>query len=97
MFTACEALFPSADIAVMSAAVADFTSVNIADEKIKKQSGNLELSLVKTKDILQYLGSKKTKDQYIVGFALETNNEKENALKKTPIEKCRLHCTEFFA
>ncbi|MES2373798.1 MAG: bifunctional phosphopantothenoylcysteine decarboxylase/phosphopantothenate--cysteine ligase CoaBC [Bacteroidota bacterium] len=81
MFNACDAAFPSADITVMSAAVADFTSVNIADEKIKK-SGNLELSLVKTKDILQYLGSKKTKDQYLVGFALETNNEKENALKK---------------
>lgn len=82
MFTACETVFSSMDIAVMSAAVADFTAVNIADEKIKKQSGNLELSLVKTKDILQYLGSKKTKDQYLVGFALETNNEKENALKK---------------
>jgi phosphopantothenoylcysteine decarboxylase/phosphopantothenate--cysteine ligase len=82
MFTACEAAFSSTDIAVMSAAVADFTSADIADEKIKKQSGNLELSLIKTKDILQYLGSKKTKDQYLVGFALETNNEKENALKK---------------
>lgn len=82
MFTACETIFPSVDIAVMSAAVADFTSVNIAGEKIKKQSGNLELSLVKTKDILQYLGTRKTKDQYVVGFALETDHEKENALKK---------------
>ncbi|MEO8171722.1 MAG: bifunctional phosphopantothenoylcysteine decarboxylase/phosphopantothenate--cysteine ligase CoaBC [Sediminibacterium sp.] len=82
MFTACDTLFPSVDIAVMSAAVADFTSVNIADEKIKKQSGNLELSLTKTKDILQHLGTQKTRQQYIAGFALETNNEKENALKK---------------
>ncbi|MDB5209569.1 MAG: coaBC [Sediminibacterium sp.] len=82
MFRACEATFPSVDIAIMSAAVADFTPVNVANEKIKKQSGNLELSFEKTKDILQYIGSKKTKSQYIVGFALETNNEKENALKK---------------
>ncbi|MEO7530696.1 MAG: bifunctional phosphopantothenoylcysteine decarboxylase/phosphopantothenate--cysteine ligase CoaBC [Sediminibacterium sp.] len=82
MFTACEAIFPSMDIAVMSAAVADYSPKNIASEKIKKQSGNLELSLEKTKDILQYIGSKKTKDQYVVGFALETNNEKENALNK---------------
>jgi phosphopantothenoylcysteine decarboxylase/phosphopantothenate--cysteine ligase len=49
MFMHAKLHFPSADIAVMSAAVADFTSVNIADEKIKKQSGNLELSLVKQK------------------------------------------------
>ncbi|MES2332340.1 MAG: bifunctional phosphopantothenoylcysteine decarboxylase/phosphopantothenate--cysteine ligase CoaBC [Bacteroidota bacterium] len=82
MFRACEATFPSVDIAVMSAAVADFTPVSVANEKIKKQSGNLELSFEKTKDILQHIGSKKTKGQYIVGFALETNNEKENALKK---------------
>jgi phosphopantothenoylcysteine decarboxylase/phosphopantothenate--cysteine ligase len=82
MFTACIASFPSVDIAVMSAAVADFTPAKAADEKIKKQSGNLELSLVQTKDILEDLGSKKTKQQYLVGFALETNNEKENALKK---------------
>jgi phosphopantothenoylcysteine decarboxylase/phosphopantothenate--cysteine ligase len=82
MFTACTALFPSVDIAVMSAAVADFTPANPAVEKIKKQSGNLELPLVQTKDILKALGAGKIKNQYLVGFALETNNEKENALKK---------------
>jgi len=82
MFTACETVFPSVDIAVMSAAVADYSPVNIAGEKIKKQSGNLELSLAKTKDILQTIGSRKKKNQYLVGFALETNNEKENALEK---------------
>ncbi len=82
MFTACESAFSSVDIAVMSAAVADYSPATTAIEKIKKQSGNLELSLVPTKDILQYIGSKKRKGQYVVGFALETNNEKENALKK---------------
>jgi phosphopantothenoylcysteine decarboxylase/phosphopantothenate--cysteine ligase len=82
MFTACETLFPSMDIAVMSAAVADYSPATAASEKIKKQSGNLELSLTRTKDILQYIGSQKKQGQYVAGFALETNNEKKNALKK---------------
>ena len=82
MFTTCETIFASMDIAVMSAAVADYTPMKVSDEKIKKQSGNFELLLTQTKDILQYIGSKKNKGQYIVGFALETQNEKANALKK---------------
>ncbi len=82
MLTACETVFPSVDIAVMSAAVADYSPVTVAGEKIKKQSGNLELLLAKTKDILQTLGSRKKKNQYLAGFALETNNEKENAKEK---------------
>ena len=82
MFAACEQLFPMVDIAIMSAAVADYTPIDIANEKIKKQSGNLELSLTQTKDILRYVGTQKKDHQYIVGFALETRNEKENALKK---------------
>jgi len=82
MFTACEAAFQTMDITIMSAAVADYTPVSVANEKIKKQSGDLQLSLIKTKDILQYLGQQKRADQFIAGFALETNNEKENALAK---------------
>lgn len=82
MFGVCDALFGSVQIAVMAAAVADFTPAHRADEKIKKQSGNLELSLVQTQDILKTLGAKKQKGQYVVGFALETSNEKANALKK---------------
>lgn len=82
MLTACETAFKGASIAVMSAAVADYAPVNIAGEKIKKQSGNLELLLAPTTDILKTVGAKKTKDQYVVGFALETENEKANALKK---------------
>jgi phosphopantothenoylcysteine decarboxylase/phosphopantothenate--cysteine ligase len=82
MFTACKAVFPSVDIAVMSAAVADYTPEQASTEKIKKQSGNLALALVPTKDILHYLGSQKKSGQYLVGFALETQNEKENAKKK---------------
>jgi len=82
MFTACEALFPSMDIAVMAAAVADYTPEKVSNEKIKKETSNFELSLTKTKDILKYIGTQKKKGQFVVGFALETNNEKENALAK---------------
>lgn len=82
MFTACEALFPSMDIAVMAAAVADYTPEEVSNEKIKKETSNFALSLTKTKDILKYIGTQKKKGQFVVGFALETNNEKENALAK---------------
>jgi phosphopantothenoylcysteine decarboxylase/phosphopantothenate--cysteine ligase len=82
MYTACEKEFSSMDIAVMSAAVADFRPMETAKEKIKKKTDTLELHLTKTKDILFYLGSQKKKGQYLVGFALETENEKENALTK---------------
>nr|MCU0321703.1 bifunctional phosphopantothenoylcysteine decarboxylase/phosphopantothenate--cysteine ligase CoaBC [Chitinophagaceae bacterium] len=82
MFDACLKEFKKADIAIMSAAVADYTPVEVATQKIKKKSDNLTLQLTKTKDILAHLGSIKKKQQYLVGFALETNNEEQNALQK---------------
>lgn len=82
MFMACENFFPTTEIAIMSAAVADYTPVNVAHEKIKKTDSELSVVLTKTKDILKILGERKLKNQVLVGFALETNNEKENALKK---------------
>lgn len=82
MYTATNELFTTADIAVMAAAVADYTPVTRAVEKIKKKEDGLALELTKTKDILKSLGEKKTKKQVLVGFALETNNEKEYALEK---------------
>ena len=82
MFNACEKIFPATDIAIMSAAVADYTPVQIAKEKIKKTENDFAVQLTKTKDILKTLGGLKTKDQILVGFALETNNEKEHALQK---------------
>lgn len=82
MFNACEKVFPASDIAVMSAAVADYTPAITAKEKIKKTENDFSVQLTKTKDILKHLGGLKTKDQLLVGFALETNNERENALKK---------------
>jgi phosphopantothenoylcysteine decarboxylase / phosphopantothenate---cysteine ligase len=70
------------DIAVMAAAVADYTPSSVSETKIKKTEGDLELSLKKTKDILKTLGASKKESQVLVGFALETDNEQENAAKK---------------
>jgi phosphopantothenoylcysteine decarboxylase / phosphopantothenate---cysteine ligase len=82
MMEACDAVFAVSDIAVMSAAVADYTPVTTASQKIKKKEESLVVELTKTPDILKNLGKKKRKDQVLVGFALETNNEKEYALEK---------------
>ena len=82
MFDACTGVFENVDYAVMSAAVADYTPVTVAENKIKKEDDNLLLQLKKTKDVLKSLGEIKRKDQLLVGFALETNNEEANARKK---------------
>jgi phosphopantothenoylcysteine decarboxylase / phosphopantothenate---cysteine ligase len=70
------------DIAVLAAAVADYTPVEVAHEKIKKADGIFDIQLQKTKDILRELGKIKKEKQILVGFALETNNEKEYAQQK---------------
>ena len=82
MFQQCIHLFSKTDVAVMSAAVADYTPVSKAPEKIKKSEDSFRIELTKTKDILKSLGELKHNGQLLVGFALETNNEKENALQK---------------
>lgn len=81
MYNAVHQHFSTVDIAILSAAVADFTPKEVALKKIKKKTDTLTLELTKTKDILASLGKIKTK-QYLVGFALETNNELENAKGK---------------
>lgn len=82
MYNACHKLFEKTDLAIMAAAVADYTPVTKAEQKIKKNDSNLNLELTKTKDILKSLGEKKKEGQILVGFALETVNEKEYALEK---------------
>ena len=82
MYNACVSLFPQMDIAIMSAAVADYTPVSMSPEKIKKSEDVFTIDLKRTKDILQQLGAIKKEGQLLVGFALETNNEREFALKK---------------
>lgn len=74
--------FSGSDIAIMSAAVADYTPVTTATEKIKKKEDSLTLELKKTADILKTLGQQKKNGQVLVGFALETQDEQNNALKK---------------
>ncbi len=82
MYQACHKIFDSVDIAIMAAAVADYTPATKAEQKIKKNEAELNLELTKTKDILKSLGEKKRTGQILVGFALETVNEKEYALEK---------------
>ena len=82
MYNACNSVFDEMDIAIMAAAVADFTPISISNNKIKKGDSLPEMELKPTKDILLSLGKRKSKNQILVGFALETNNEVENAIKK---------------
>lgn len=82
MLKACQKAAPAADIIIMSAAVADYTPETVAPEKIKKHDEKLVLSLKKTTDILATLGKQKSENQCIVGFALETEHEEDNALSK---------------
>jgi len=82
MFEKCTELFANEDIAVLSAAVADFTPVMAANNKIKKEQGMQAIELKHTRDILATLGKGKKLHQTLVGFALETDNETANAQKK---------------
>lgn len=74
--------FTESDITIMSAAVADYRPKEISTEKIKKHCNEFNLELVKTTDILSELGKRKHKEQILIGFALETENEEENAKDK---------------
>lgn len=82
MHRACMKLFPSCDMAILSAAVSDYAPATFSEEKIKKSDTLLSLELEKTKDILADLGKRKKKGQLLIGFALETTNELENAKEK---------------
>ena len=82
MYRACSEIFPSTDITILSAAVADYRPMTKADQKIKKTESNLVIELTKTPDIASELGKLKKNGQIIVGFALETENELANAEKK---------------
>jgi phosphopantothenoylcysteine decarboxylase/phosphopantothenate--cysteine ligase len=81
MYNEVHKLYSSVNIAILSAAVADYKPKNVSSQKIKKVSDSMSIELVKTHDILASLGKIK-KQQFLVGFALETNNEIDNAKKK---------------
>lgn len=83
MLASCEEAFPSADIAVMCAAVADYAPAEVADRKIKREHSEVPvIHLVKNPDIAATLGSRKRPGQILVGFALETDHELDNAAEK---------------
>jgi phosphopantothenoylcysteine decarboxylase / phosphopantothenate---cysteine ligase len=81
MNEACQNIFPHVQVAILSAAVADYRPSKVADQKIKKADSALDIALEPTVDVLKSLGEKK-KDQILVGFALETENALENGQKK---------------
>jgi|APLak6261688831_1056184.scaffolds.fasta_scaffold03127_3 phosphopantothenoylcysteine decarboxylase/phosphopantothenate--cysteine ligase len=87
MYAACHQYYPEVDVAICAAAVADYKPKFAADQKIKKSENTLTLELEKTKDILASLGQSK-ENQFLIGFALETENEIENA--KLKIQKKNL-------
>ena len=82
LYDVCTAIFEKCDAAILSAAVADYRPAARANQKIKKKGDTLTLDLVKTKDVLRSLGGIKKPTQTLVGFALETQNEYDNAVIK---------------
>lgn len=82
MYEACMEIFPHTDAAILCAAVADFTPVEVADKKIKRKGDELVIRLKPTNDIAASLGKIKKENQILAGFALETNDETANAQSK---------------
>ncbi len=82
MYRACMNIFPDARITIMAAAVADYTPEKVSGNKIKKSGDDLQLKLKATRDIISEMGSLKTPEQVLIGFALETDNELKNASGK---------------
>ncbi len=82
MLAECTKAMNDTDVVIMAAAVADYTPSEVSKEKIKKKDAEISISLSKTPDILANLGKSKKKGQFIAGFALETNDEKFNAITK---------------
>lgn len=82
MFEAVTSVSDEQDIIIKAAAVADYTPVSVADEKIKKMDGDSSIALKRTQDILKYLGEHKKEPQFLCGFSMETENMLENSRKK---------------
>ncbi len=92
MFNAVTSVSDGADIIIKAAAVADYTPVVTADEKIKKSDGDAVISLKRTKDILKYLGEHKKDGQFICGFSMETENVTENSIAKLKKKNADMIC-----
>jgi len=90
MFDACMQVYEEAEIIVIAAAVADFTPSRVSPIKIKKSDATLAIELKPTYDILKEMGHNKKKGQLLIGFALESDNERENANAKLQAKNCDL-------
>ena len=82
MFVKVQQYFQNSDIAIFSAAVSDYKSQILESQKVKKSNKSWDISLTRTRDILLEVGKEKKANQFLVGFALETENELENAKEK---------------
>ncbi len=92
MFKAVTEKAEDADIIIKAAAVADYTPATCAENKIKKSDSDMRVGLVRTKDILKYLGEHKKDNQIICGFSMETENVLENSAKKLVSKNCDMIC-----
>lgn len=92
MFNAVCEYSDDADIIIKAAAVADYTPISVADNKIKKSDDDMSIKLKRTKDILKYLGENKREGQIICGFSMETENVIENSRKKLNNKNCDMIC-----
>ena len=88
MYNAVMGNADSADIIIMSAAVADYRPINVSDQKIKKSDSDMEIKLERTKDILKEVCKHKRNGQFICGFSMETENLIENSRKKLEKKNC---------
>lgn len=92
MFTAVTANAPKSDYIFMAAAVADYTPVQYANDKIKKHDGDMQIPLKRTQDILGYLGEHRRDDQVICGFSMETRDMLENSRAKLQKKRVDMIC-----
>jgi phosphopantothenoylcysteine decarboxylase / phosphopantothenate---cysteine ligase len=90
LLEACQRLFPDCDGAIGAAAPCDYQPVRVEEHKISKTGGRLQLNLIETPDVMATLGRIKTKHQWLVGFALETEDQRFRALTKLEKKSCDL-------
>ena len=92
MFEAVTEISGQQDIIIKSAAVADYTPVTTAENKVKKSDSDMKIELKRTQDILKYLGEHKPEQQFLCGFSMETEHVLENSRKKLTSKNCDMIC-----
>lgn len=92
MFNAVTAVSSDQDFIIKAAAVADYTPISVAQNKLKKSDSEMNIELKRTKDILKFLGENKPQGQILCGFSMETDNVLENSMKKLTSKNCDMIC-----